>query len=158
MTPPASSQATGVSAAPSWRRPCASCVSGIRMRSAPATCNSRRRSWRCEPGRRLRTMRPWPALCLLVGAGAAQTAPQLQPVDGSLAPAQDEAPRQLLADAVQRLPAAWPDALATQRIEVEWHNDLPAPVHGRAQASRMLLAHALLDGWMARPRDAGVDD
>ena len=102
-------------------------------------------------------MRPWPALCLLVCTGAAQAAPQLQPVDGSLTPAQAGATRQLLADAVQRLPAAWADALAEQRIEIEWRSDLPAPVHGRAQARRMLLARALLDGWMARPRDAGVE-
>ena len=49
------------------------------------------------------------------------------------------------------------DAL-DQRIEVEWRDDLPAQVHGRAQGRRLLLDRALLDGWMARPRDAGIED
>ncbi len=44
------------------------------------------------------------------------------------------------------------------RIEVEWRDDLPAQVHGRAQARRLLLDRALLDGWMTRPRDAGIED
>ncbi len=107
--------------------------------------------------RRPRTAWPWLALCLLACTGSAQAATQLQPVDGSLTPAQAAATRQLLAEAVQRLPAAWVDALE-QRIEVEWRDDLPAQVHGRAQARRLLLDRALLDGWMARPRDAGIED
>ena len=109
-----------------------------------------------SPRRRLRTAWPWPALCLLACTGSAQ-ALQLQSVDSSLTPAQAAATRQLLADAVQRLPAAWVDALE-RRIEVEWRDDLPAGVHGRAQARRLLLDRALLDGWMARPRDAGIED
>ena len=108
-----------------------------------------------NPGRRLRTA--WPALCLLACAGWAQAEVALHPVDGSLTPAQAEATRELLADAVQRLPTAWADAL-DQTIEVEWRDDLPAQVHGRAQARRLLLDRALLDGWMARPRDAGIED
>jgi hypothetical protein len=106
--------------------------------------------------KRLRTAWPWPALCLLACAGSAQ-ALQLQPVDSSLTPAQSEATRQLLSDAVKRLPAAWADALEP-RIEVEWRDDLPSEVHGRATARRLLLDRALLDGWMARPHDAGVED
>ena len=108
-------------------------------------------------GRRLRTTWPWPALCLLVCTGPAQAALQLQPVDESLSPAEAAATRQLLADATRRLPVVWADALE-QRIEVEWRDDLPAQVHGRAQARRMLLDRALLDGWMARPRDADIED
>jgi hypothetical protein len=107
--------------------------------------------------RRLRTPRPWPALCLLACAGSAQAAPQLQPVETSLTPAQAAATRQLLDDAVQRLPAAWADAL-DQRIKVEWRDDLPSQVHGRAQARRILLDRSLLDGWMARTPDARSDD
>ena len=49
------------------------------------------------------------------------------------------------------------DALQ-QRIEVEWRDDLPAQVHGRAQGRRLLLDRTLLDGWMARPSDAGTED
>ena len=106
-------------------------------------------------GRRRRTAWPWPTLCLLACTGSAQ-ALQLQPVDDSLTPAEAAATRQLLADAIQRLPAAWADAL-DRRIDVEWRDDLPAEVHGRAKA-RLLLNRALLDGWMARPEDAGIED
>ena len=101
-------------------------------------------------------MSPWPGLCLLLCAGSAQ-ALQLESVDRSLTPAQAAATQQFLADAVQRLPAAWVDALQ-QRIDVEWRDDLPAQVHGRAKAQRLLLHRALLDGWMARPDDAGIED
>ncbi|MGH8243822.1 MAG: DUF4105 domain-containing protein [Steroidobacteraceae bacterium] len=110
-----------------------------------------------SPGRRPRTKRLWPALCLWVCAGSAQAALQLEPVDRSLTPAQAAATRELLADAVQRLPAAWADAL-DQSIEVEWRDDLPAQVHGRAQLRRMLLDRALLDGLMARSPGTGVED
>ena len=99
----------------------------------------------------------WPALCLLVSTGPALATPQLEPDDRSLTPAQAAASRELLADAVQHLPAAWADAL-DQRIEVEWRDDLPAEVHGRAQSRRLLLDRALLDGWMARPQGAGIED
>jgi hypothetical protein len=94
---------------------------------------------------------------LLACAGSAQAAPQLQPVENSLTPAQAAATRQLLHDAIQRLPIAWADAL-DQRIEVEWRDDLPAEVHGRARARRILLDRGLLEGWMARAPDAGIDD
>ncbi len=102
-------------------------------------------------------MGPWLALCLLVCAGSAQAALQLEPVDRSLTPAQAAATQQLLAETVQRLPTVWLDALQ-QRIEVEWRDDLPAQVHGRAQGRRLLLDRTLLDGWMARPSDAGTED
>ena len=105
-------------------------------------------------GRRLPTA--WPALLLLVCTGSAQAALQLQSVDRSLTPAQAVATQELLGDAIQRLPAPWVDAL-DQRIEVEWREDLPAEVHGRAKA-RLLLNRALLDGWMARQLDAGIED
>lgn len=110
-----------------------------------------------SPARRPRSWRLWPALCLWVCTGSALAAPQLEPVGHSLTPAEAEASRQLLADAVQRLPAAWSDAL-DQRIEVEWRDDLPEQVHGRAHVRRLLLDRALLDGWMARPPDADVGD
>ena len=99
----------------------------------------------------------WWWLCLLACAGQVQAALQLQPVDATLTPTQIVATEQLLDDAVRRLPPAWTDAL-DQRIDVQWRDDLPAQVHGRAQARRMLLDRALLDDWMARPVDAGDDD
>jgi hypothetical protein len=107
--------------------------------------------------RRLRTAWRWPALCLLACTGTAHAALQLQPVDRTLAPAQAAATRQLLDEAVRRLPAAWAATL-DERIEVEWRDDLPAQVHGRAQGRRLLLARALLDGWMARPGGAATGD
>jgi Domain of unknown function (DUF4105) len=106
---------------------------------------------------RLRTASAWPALCLLACTGSAQAALQLQSVDGSLTPAEAAATHQLLADTVRRLPPAWADALDA-RIEVEWRDDLPAQVHGRAKARRLRLDRALLDGWMARSPDAGIGD
>jgi hypothetical protein len=108
-------------------------------------------------GRRPRSAWPLSALCLLAGIGSAQAAPHLDPVDRSLTPAQAAATRELLADAVQRLPAVWAGALEPH-IEVEWRDDLPAQVHGRARARRLLLDRALLDAWMARPRHAGLED
>jgi hypothetical protein len=109
------------------------------------------------PARRPRVPRLWPALCLWACTGTAQAALQLAPVDASLTPAQADATRQILADAVQRLPAAWTVAL-DERIDVEWRDDLPAKVHGSAKAQRMLLKRTLLDGWMARPPGAGVEE
>jgi hypothetical protein len=110
-------------------------------------------------GRRRRPLRRpviWLAPCLLACTWPLQAALQLQPVAGSLAPAQLDATRQLLDDATTRLPPAWADALG--RISVQWRDDLPARVHGRAKGRRMLLDRALLDAWMARPTAAGVDD
>lgn len=104
--------------------------------------------------RRLRSATSRAALWLLACTGSAQAALQLQPVDRALTPAQAAATQQLLDDAVRRLPAPWVAAL-DGRIEVEWRDDLPPQVHGRARGRRLLLARALLDGWMARPRDAG---
>jgi hypothetical protein len=98
-------------------------------------------------GLRPRT-RLWAALFLWSCAGSAQAALQLDPIDGPLTSAQVAATQQLLADAVRRLPAAWAKAL-DRRIEVEWRDDLPAHVHGRAKAGRILLDQALLDGWIS---------
>jgi hypothetical protein len=108
-------------------------------------------------GRRPRVTRLLPALCLWACSGSAQAALQLEPVDRSLTPAESAATERLLAEAVRRLPAAWTAAL-DDRIEVEWRGDLPAQVHGRAKWRRMLLRRSLLDGWIARPPRAGIQD
>ena len=110
---------------------------------------SRRRR---QPHRRL-----WPALCLLAWTGTVQAAPQLVLVGSSLTPAQTTATRELLTQAVQRLPATWADAL-DRRIDVEWRDDLPVQVHGRAATRQLLLNRALLDGWMIRSQEAGLAD
>jgi hypothetical protein len=110
-----------------------------------------------NPARRPRASRLWPALCLWALAVSAQAAPRFEPVDGTLTPAEATAARQLLAEAAARLPARWAEAL-DQPIEVEWRDELPAGVHGRAYGLRMRLDRALLDGWMARPPDADGED
>ena len=109
-----------------------------------------------NPRPRPRGTRLWPALLLLVCTSSAR-ALQLEPLDASLTPAQTAATRQLLAEAVQRLPASWADAL-DQRIDVEWRDDFPDEVHGRARSRQLLLTRALLDDWMTRPTGAGIED
>lgn len=112
-----------------------------------------------NPRRRPRQPRSkwlWPALCLLACTGQAQ-ALQLQAADDALTPPQLAATQQLLDEAARRLPPSWAQALQ-RRISVEWRDDLPAQVHGRAKWHRLLLDRALLEDWMARPADAGDDD
>jgi hypothetical protein len=97
----------------------------------------------------------WLASCLFAFALPAQAALQLQVADDGLNAAQREASRQILDDAVHRLPKAWSDAL--DRIDIEWRDDLPEHVHGRARDRRILLDRDLLDGWIARPPHAAAD-
>lgn len=108
-----------------------------------------------------RQPRTWLALCLLVCTAActfaAQAALNLQPETETLTPEQAGATHELLNAAAKRLPPAWTAALH-RRIAVAWRDDLPEQVHGRAQAARLLLDRKLLEGWMARPADAGMDD
>ena len=92
------------------------------------------------------------AACLLACTGAAHAALQLQPVEGGLTEPQRAATRQLLDEAAARLPASWTASL-DRRIALEWRDDLPEDVHGRAKHHRLLLDRRLLDAWMARPRD-----
>ena len=97
------------------------------------------------------------ALGLLACAANAQAGLQLQVEAGSLTPEQAAATQRLLDSAVQRLPPAWTTAL-DQRIVVTWRDDLPEQVHGRAKAGSLLLKRELLDDWMKRPVDAGIDE
>ncbi len=110
-----------------------------------------------NPRRRRRLLWPWPTLFLLACAGHAQAALQWQPAERSLTEAEAAATRQLLDDAAERLPPAWTQAL-DKPISVEWRDDLPAHVHGRAVAQRVLLDRALLDAWMTRPAQAGIEN
>lgn len=104
----------------------------------------------------LRGAERWLLLCVLGWAGNAQAELRLQPETGSLTPEQAAAAQQVLDSAVQRLPPAWVAALGS--IPVAWRDDLPAQVHGRAKAKQLLLNRALLDDWMARPANAGIDE
>ena len=104
--------------------------------------------------RRRRRPRRWIAACLLACAGFAQAAPPLFDLDHSgLDAAEADASRALLQEAVSRLPPAWTSSLEPG-IAVQWRDDLPAHVHGRATGRRMLLQRALLESWMARGHEA----
>ena len=106
--------------------------------------------------------RSWLVLCLLACTANVQAALNLQPETDTLTPEQARATHQLLDEVSDRLPPAWMAALGkpalNRPIAVAWRNDLPAQVHGRAQATRLLLDRRLLDGWMARRSGADVDD
>ncbi|MDL5367201.1 DUF4105 domain-containing protein [Xanthomonas sp. NCPPB 2654] len=105
--------------------------------------------------RRPRRRLAWLALLWLACAVPAQ-ALQLQ-VDASGLSAPERAASQALLDAVlPKLPPAWVAAIDAP-LALQWRDDLPAQVHGRAQARRLLLNKALLRAWMARPV-AGGDD
>jgi hypothetical protein len=77
--------------------------------------------------------------------------------DDTLSPAQAAATRELLDDVLPRLPPAWIEAI-DRRVTLEWRDDLPPGVHGRARSGELLLRRALLHDWMARPAEAGDDD
>jgi hypothetical protein len=94
---------------------------------------------------------------MLACALPATAALRLQVDEAGLSPAQAEASRQVLDRAVRLLPPAWTQAI-DHDITVQWRDDLPANVHGRARGHAMRLRRALLDGWIARPAGAGADD
>jgi hypothetical protein len=109
---------------------------------------------------RTRQRRPplrWWAACLLACALPSQASLRLDLQDDALSPEQAIASRQVIDGALGRLPRAWIEAV-DRRIPVEWRQDLPPAVHGRARGDRLLLRRALLDDWMARPADAAGDD
>lgn len=81
---------------------------------------------------------------------------RLQADETALTPAEAVATRQLLDEAVRRLPPAWTEAV-DRRVDFGWQK-LPAQVHGRARSHRILLDRDLLDGWANRSPDAGDAD
>lgn len=102
---------------------------------------------------------PWRRLvwCLLLFAGHAQAALQLEVDADALTAAEAAASRQLLEEALRQLPPAWKSGLDL-RIAVQWRDDLPPQVHGRAAGRRLLLDRELLDAWMARSTTADSDE
>lgn len=76
---------------------------------------------------------------------------------GILSPQQVAATHALWDVAVRRLPARWAEAL-DRPIEVEWRNDLPPQIHGRARSRRMLLRGSLLLEWMDAAGTGRGDD
>ncbi len=99
----------------------------------------------------------WWAACLLACALPSQAALWLDVQDDALSPERAAASRQVIDGVLERLPPAWIAAI-DRRILVEWRDDLPPTVHGRARGNRLRLRRALLDDWMARSTDAGDDD
>ena len=78
-------------------------------------------------------------------------------VDASgLSDAETESSRELVDDALTRLPVQW--ANIDRNIVLRWRDDLPDRVHGRARNGRIGLDRALLADWMARDRDASDPD
>ncbi|KQY52806.1 hypothetical protein ASD14_06685 [Lysobacter sp. Root494] len=84
-------------------------------------------------------------LFFLLACALPAQALQLESVEDGLTSGEAIASRQLLDDVARRLPARWANALTD--VRVEWRDDLPANVHGRALKERVLLRRALLDGW-----------
>lgn len=98
------------------------------------------------------------ALAFAVFVPAAFARPPLLRIDAqALGPSQLDAGARLLEDVERRLPPAWRDSLGRDLV-LEWRDDLPERVHGRARGHRLLLRRALLDDWMARARGANDGD
>ena len=75
--------------------------------------------------------------------------------DGSgLAPAEIPRALEVRTQVLARLPPAWADALGEVRLE--WRDDLPADVHGRAFDGRILLRRSLLAAGSGRAANAAL--
>lgn len=99
--------------------------------------------------RRVQRLALWLAACALCIATGAQAAPHPFSIDDSgLDPDALLATSTLLEAAVSRLPERWLRTLGPT-ITVQWRDDLPGHIHGRAIGRRMVLQRALLDRWMA---------
>ncbi len=109
--------------------------------------NPCRRAWRFA-------LAAWLA-CLAPLASA--STPLLRIDATGLSPAQREATQAIVDEAARRLPPAWRESLAGE-LTLQWRDDLPTQVHGRAKSQRLWLRRSLLEGWMARPANAGADD
>jgi hypothetical protein len=103
--------------------------------------------------RRLRRLAALALLWLACALPAQALRLQVDPSD--LSEPERAASQALLDLALPRLPPAWSAAIQTPPT-LHWRDDLPAQVHGRAQARRLLLNKALLRAWM-RQRDGDAD-
>jgi len=93
---------------------------------------------------------------LLLACAQASAAPVFE-LPATLSPGERTATAELLDQAVARLPAAWTAALE-RPIALQWREDLPEGVHGRAYDRKVLLDRQLLEGWMRRTPGAGLED
>ncbi|PPU64095.1 DUF7844 domain-containing protein [Xanthomonas codiaei] len=71
-------------------------------------------------------------------------------------PADRAASDALVQQVIQRLPLRLAERLRAP-ITLQWRDDLPAQVHGRAIGQRILLDRALLQAWRAQPASARRD-
>lgn len=94
---------------------------------------------------KFRRLRAASLLWSLLACAAPAQALQLESAKDGLTLSEAIASQQLLDDAVRRLPAPWVEALG--RVRVEWRDDLPANVHGRAFNGRVMLKRSLLGEW-----------
>ncbi|MBN6104939.1 DUF4105 domain-containing protein [Xanthomonas sp. CFBP 8703] len=109
------------------------------------------------PRRRLRRLAwlAWLALLWLACALPAQ-AVRLQVDPGGLSASERAASQALLDATLPTLPPAWAAAIETP-LTLQWRDDLPEQVHGRAQARHLLLNKALLRAWLAAPAAGAAD-
>lgn len=96
----------------------------------------------------------WPATVAAADQRPAQSVLPLQLQAMGLSPAEIEASARLVAAVEQRLPPRWRQALQ-QPIALEWRDDLPPEVQGRARLGRIRLDRTLLRDWqrLATPLD-----
>ena len=96
-------------------------------------------------------IRPLALAALLLASAAASAAPRFELPPG-LDHADAAATRELLDAATARLPRPWASALE-RPITLEWRDDLPQQVHGRARHWRILLQRRLLEDWKRRAQE-----
>lgn len=87
---------------------------------------------------------------------SAAPASQVNIVSSVSEPADRAASDALVQQVVWRLSPRWAERLKAP-ITLQWRDDLPARVHGRAIGQRILLDRALLQAWRAQPDTARSD-
>ena len=97
-------------------------------------------------------MRPWAPLLSLLAAWPVHAAVQVELPQQTLAPAELRASQQLVQDVLERLPAELRQRVSL-RLQLQWRDDLPAHVRGRARGQVLGLDRRLLAGLLATPAD-----
>ncbi|MCC4619873.1 DUF4105 domain-containing protein [Xanthomonas cassavae CFBP 4642] len=101
----------------------------------------------------------WLAVAIAAAAqrdAAAAPVSQINIVASVSEPADRAASDALVQQVVRRLSPRWAERLKAP-IALQWRDDLPARVHGRAIGQRILLDRALLQAWRAQPDSARSD-
>ncbi|MCC4605075.1 DUF4105 domain-containing protein [Xanthomonas campestris] len=101
----------------------------------------------------------WLAVAIAAAAqldAAAAPVSQIDIVSSVAGPADRAASDALVQQVVRRLPPRWVERLQAP-VALQWRDDLPAQVHGRAIGQRILLDRALLQALRAQPDSARGD-